>query len=309
VRPQTVAFAGALETTEGGALASEVVEMLESELVRFRHRVLHNYSIALDRARAAMVLLGKLVATGVPWTARADSAPRKVFDAFIELATRAESTWPRGLAEAIHADLAEFISATSKVAIAGEPEKPTVADAMRRCGAAPEAWWWSTQFGADRAACWADATTSERVVLVALAFGAPSEPICRALATAFAVAAARAKTRRPAQRTDLVAVLEKLAASGAATLISDKDLIAKITAFTFELAATQPRSDDGLTDIATLSFQLIELLRAAERAPDPERFADLAVRAQRTLTAHGVQLVGFLRRDLEPLIAAAIAKQ
>ena len=157
MRPQTVAFAGALETAEGSALAAEVVEMLEAELVRFRHRVLHDYAIALDRARGAMTLLGKLVAAGVPWTARADSAPRKVFDAFIELATRAEATWPRGLAEAIHADLAEFINLTSKVAIADEPAQPTIADAMRSCGAAPEAWWWATQFAADRPACWAAA--------------------------------------------------------------------------------------------------------------------------------------------------------
>ncbi|MDB4959787.1 MAG: hypothetical protein JWO36_7356 [Myxococcales bacterium] len=303
MRPPTVAFAGALDTTEGGALASEVIEMLEAELVRFRHRVTHDYSISLDRARAALVLLGKLVAAGVPWTARTDSAPRRIFDAFIELATRAESTWPRGLAEAIHADLAEFINVTSKVTIASEPAMPPIAELMRLGGAAPEAWWWSAQFADDRTACWAAATTSERVVLVALAFGASSEQICRALATAFAVAATRAKTRRPAQRTELVALLERIASSGAAALASDKDLIARITAFTFELAAA--RSDDGLAEIATVSFQLIELLRAADRAADPERFGDVAVRAQRTLSALGVQLVGFLRRDLESRIAIA----
>ena len=106
---------GPLESADGRDLASELVEMLESELVRFRHRVIHDHGIAFDRARAAIVLLTKLVAAGAPWTARSDSAPRKIFDTFIDLIARSESSWPPGLAEALHAELAEFITATGSV--------------------------------------------------------------------------------------------------------------------------------------------------------------------------------------------------
>jgi hypothetical protein len=74
-----------LETEDGAALATEILDMLESELVRFTHRLAHNHGVELDRARAAMVLLGKLVGSGVKWTAKPDSNPLLIYEAFRSL--------------------------------------------------------------------------------------------------------------------------------------------------------------------------------------------------------------------------------
>src|SRR4051812_8335347 len=96
-RQPTVIVPGALETEQGRGVASDVIELLESELVRFRHRVMHDHGISVERARAALVMLTKLVEAGASWRAPHDAAPRKIFDSFIELMTRAEASWPPGL--------------------------------------------------------------------------------------------------------------------------------------------------------------------------------------------------------------------
>jgi hypothetical protein len=306
--PPPPALRGPLDTDDGRALAGDLVEMLESELVRFRHRVTHDYKIEIDRARAALVLLTRLVEAGALWTACGDSAPRAIFDSFVELIDRAESTWPVGLGEALHAELADFITATAKVAIRDDAAEPSVSERMRRCGAAPEAWWWSSQFDDDHAACWAAAAgSSERLVQVALAYGVPGDLLRRTFAAALAVAAGRAKTRRSTQRSDLVALLDKLAKGDAEALRGDGTSNSKITALAFEMLAAQPA--DGLAEVAVLAFQLIDLVRAgATRVPDPERFSDLATRAQRTLAGAGVQLALFLKRDLDAAVQAALPK-
>jgi len=215
-RAPTTTIPGAFESDGGRAVAGDLVEMLESELVRFRHRVAHDYAISLERARAALVLLTKLVAAGAPWAASPDSAPRRIFDSFVELITRSETTWPSGLAETLHAELADFLTATSACAV-GEPAKPTLALLLRHAGAEPEVWWWASQYADDPAGCWRGAATnSERMIAIALALGITADPINRTLAAALAVGAGRAKTKRSAQRTELVALLDRLAAAAPA---------------------------------------------------------------------------------------------
>lgn len=298
--------AGVFDSDGGREVAADVVELLESELVRFRHRVAHDFGISLDRARAALVLLAELVGAGVPWTAHPDSAPRKIFDAFIELIGRAEASWPHGLAESLHAELAEFVNATREVAIAEPPPRPTLSMLLRTAGAAPELWWWSAQFDSDPGACWRAAQASgERIVGLAVALGVPTEQVVRSLAGGLVVAVGRAKTPRVGQRNDLVALLGRVVASGRSVLAGDGDPVAKLTALAFQLTAAKER--DGLAELAVLTFQLVELLRGSERPPDPERFCDIAQRAQRVLQPLGVQLAGVLKRDLEPALVAALA--
>jgi len=70
---------------------------------------------------------------------------------------------------------------------------------------------------------------------------------------------------------------------------------------------TAAQEKGGLAELAVLAFQLVELLRAAAASPDVERYGELAARAQRTLQAHGVQLAGFVKRDLDPAVTAALA--
>jgi hypothetical protein len=300
--------AGAFDSDAGREVAADVVEMLESELVWFRHRVAHDFGIAFDRARAALVLLSKLAAAGVPWTARPDSAPRRIFEAFIELIGRAEASWPQGLAEALHAELAEFVDVTRAVAIAQPPQRETLSALLRHAGAAPELWWWSSQFDGDPAACVAAAsTTGERTVGLAIALGIPAEPVARSLAGALAVGVGRAKTARLGPRIDLVGLLNRVASSGRSALAADADAVSRLTALAFQLTAVKER--DGLAELAVLAYQLIELLRPSDRPPDPERFCDIALRAQRALRPLGVQLAGVLKRDLEPALAAALASR
>src|SRR5688572_6467191 len=103
----------ALETEEGAALASEVVEMLEAELVRFRHRVTLDHGIELDRARAAMVLLGKLVAAGVAWTAKPDSDPTKIHEVFSSQVAKHPA-----IAATLKREIAGFFVATTDIQVA-----------------------------------------------------------------------------------------------------------------------------------------------------------------------------------------------
>lgn len=299
-------LSGAFDSEGGREVAADVVEMLESELVRFRHRVAHDFAISLDRARAALVLLSKLVEGGVPWTAHPDSAPRKIFDAFIELLGRSEAAWPHGIAEAVHAELAEFVAATRAVAIVEPPHRPTLSTLLRDAGAAPELWWWSGQFDGDPGACWrAAAASGERIVAIAVALGIPTEQVVRSFAGGLVVAVGRAKTPRIGPRSDLVALLNRVATSGRSALAEDQESVAKLTALAFQLTAAKER--DGIAELAVLTFQLVELLRGEDRPPDPERFCDLALRAQRVLHPLGVQLAGVLKRDLEPAVVATLA--
>jgi hypothetical protein len=177
---------------------------------------------------------------------------------------------------------------------------------LRAAGATPEAWWWASQFDDDLEQCWtACGTNAERLVQVALAIGISADAVSRALAGAFAVTATRAKTKRTAQRNDLVALLNRLATAGATAVLVERPLVSKVTALAFEMAAAQQPwarrgSEDGIGEIAVLSFQLVELFGAARA--DLERYADVAFRAERVLKARGLSLANFLKRDLDPLV-------
>jgi hypothetical protein len=310
---------GALDTDAGSALAGEVTELLESELVRFVHRVHHDHGVALDRARAALALLTALIRGEVPWTARPDCAPARIAAAFTAFARR--ESIPAALATELLTEVDSFVTASVRVAVVDEPARTTAA-LLRRVGAAPELWWWATRFDADHGQCWqACVTASDRVVQVALAVGIEADLIGRALAGAFTVGATRAKTRRTAQRNDLVALLGRLVASGAAVLDQDRELVAKVTALAFEMTAAQApwwtgagasagnrTRADGVADVAVLTFQLLELFTAiaAGREPDPERYGELAARADETLSGKALRVGALLQRELDPAFAAAV---
>ena len=302
--------AGPLATVDGRALATELVEMLESELVRFTHRVVHDHGVELDRARASMALLGTLVGSGVPWTAHHDSSPQTIHDAFAVLATRNPATWP--LAPVIRREVDRFLEVTAAVTIVDD-DATTPAARLRRAGAHPDLWWWASPFDTFER-CWNECGANvTRLVSVALAFDVPSDRVARALASAFTLVATRAKTRRTIQRNDLVALLTRLSSVGAAAL-ADRELVAKNTKLAFEMAATQQRwpgdrtppmsiAPDGLLDIAVRAFQLVELFTAIDREPDIERYADLAAGVERTFTSLGLRLAAMLRKDLEAVLA------
>src|SRR5215210_5937056 len=118
----------ALDTADGAALATEIVDMLESELVRFLHRVAFDHGIELDRARAAMVLLGKLVGGGVKWTAKPDSDPTRVYEVFTAMLPKHPA-----IAPVLKKELAAFFVATTDVKVV-EDTSQTPAAILRRAG-------------------------------------------------------------------------------------------------------------------------------------------------------------------------------
>jgi len=298
----------ALVTPEGQLLAGEIVEMLEAELVRFCHRVTHDHGIELDRARAAMVLLGKLVASKVAWTARPDSAPTRIHEAFSKLLPRDPA-----LAPTLRREIAEFFVATSDVAVTEDTAR-TPAALLRRAGADPQLWWWAASY-AQPQRCWtACGGDVGKLVQVALAFGVSSDRVARALAATFGVVATRTKTRHTAPRNNLVALLNRMSAAGGEAL-TDPTLAATITKLAFEMTAAQQTwwkdqraAPDGLADVSIYAWQLVEIFQAATRPPDLERFASLANRAERTFHARGLQLAAMLRKELDAVVAAAIAR-
>lgn len=297
----------ALQTADGAALATEVVEMLESELVRFCHRVAHDHGIELDRARAALVLLGKLVAAGVTWTAQPDSAPTRINETFTDLLPRYPAVAP-----ILKRELAGFFVATLDVKVVDDPAR-TPAALLRRAGSEPALWWWASAY--DRfELCWTECRSDVgKLVQVALALGVSGDRVAQALAATFGVVATRIKTRHTAQRNNLVAILIRLSSAGAAAL-ADPALVGTITKLAFEMTAAQQAwwkdqrtAPDGLADVSIHSFQLVELLQASARPPDLERFAGLANRAERTFHARGLQLAAMLRKELDEPVADAIA--
>jgi len=300
--------AEALETIEGVAFATEIVELLESELVRFCHRVTHDHGIELDRARAAMVLLTRLVSSGVVWTARPDSSPARIHETFSGLLPRHPA-----LAKILRRELAEFFVATVEVKVVDDPAR-TPAALLRRAGAEPQLWWWAAAYERPER-CWAECGSDVgKLVQVALAFGVTADRVARALAAALGVVATRSKTRRTAQRNDLAGVLNRLASAGAAVL-ADPALLGTITKLAFEMTAAQQAwwkdqrtAPDGLADVSIYSFQLVEIFQASARPPDLERFAMLASRAERTVAGLGLQLAAMLRKELDAQVAEAIAE-
>ena len=306
---------GPLSTRDGRALATEIVEMLESELVRFTHRVRHDHGVEIDRARASMALLGSLVGSGVPWVARSDSAPPRIHDAFAELAARQPATWP--LAGAIRDEVGAFLDATRDVPVVDLADRAGSPTAMlRKAGAHPDLWWWAAQHDSLAALWQASGADVTRLVSVALAFGVPADTVARALASAFTLVATRAKTKRTTQRNDLVALLTRLHTIGASAL-GDRELVAKVTKLAFELMAAQRQNwpgdrgpvmavaADGLADIGLRAFQLMSLFEAeaAMRPPDVERYAELASGSERTFHSLGLRLAAMLRKDLEGPLA------
>jgi len=283
----------ALETAEGAALTTEIVDMLESELVRFCHRLAHGYGIELDRARAAMVLLGKLVSSGVPWTAKPDSDPTRIYEAFSSLVAKHPD-----LASSLKKEIATFFVATSDVKTA-EDTAVTPGAILRRAGAEPSLWWWAAEH-ADPRSCWiACVDDVDRSVQVALAFGAPVRAVVHALAKAFAVLATRLKTRHASPRTTLVTALGSLA-SGTV------DAAASITKLAFEMRFKYPEAKDPLAELSIHAFQLVEAVQATKERPDVERFGGLARRANRMFEMRGLSLVAMVRADLQPAIDEAL---
>ena len=256
----------ALETPEGAALATEIVDMLESELVRFRHRLAHGHGIELDRARAAMVLLGKLVGSGVTWTARPDSDPLRLYEAFSSLIPEHP---------ALKKDVAAFFVATTDVKTV-EDTATSPRAILRRAGAEPSIWWWAAEHDSP-AGCWAACADSvDRSVQFALAFGVPVDAVARALARAFALLATRIKTRHTAARTTLAAALNNL-----------PDNHTAITKLAFEMRFKEPQAKDPLAELSIHAFQLVEAVQATKERPDVERFGVLARRVNQMFEQDG----------------------
>jgi hypothetical protein len=273
----------ALETQEGAAFATEIVEMLEAELVRFRHRVAHDHGIELDRARAAMVLLGKLVSGGVKWTAKPDSDPTKLYELFNSMLAKQP---------ALKKELAAFFVATTDVKVV-EDTSETPAAVLRRAGASPAVWRWATRYD-DPERCWvACADDVDKSVQFALAFDIPVERVALALARAFGLLASRLRTRFAAQRTTLVAALAKIAEAGK---VEDA---ATITKLAFEMRMKDQPAADPLTELALHAFQLVGAVQAVKDKPDVERFGTLASRAEQMFASRGIQFAAMVRKELD----------
>ncbi len=278
----------ALETVEGAALATEIVDMLESELVRFRHRLAHDHGIELDRARAAMALLGKLVSSGVPWTARPDSDPVRIYEAFTSLIPKHPM---------LKKEVAAFFVATTDVKTV-EDTATSPSAILRRAGAEPSLWWWAAEHGT-KAECWTTCADSvDRSVQVALGFGVPVDVVVRALARAFALLATRIKTPHTTARTTLTAALHNLP--------DHQDHQAAITKLAFEMRFKDPQAKDPLAELSIHAFQLVEAVQATKEPPDVERFGVLARRINSMFESRGLNLAAMVRGELQSAVDAAI---
>jgi hypothetical protein len=292
----------ALETVDGAAFARQIIDELEAELVRFRHRVAHDHAIELDRARAAMVMLGKLVSSGVPWTALPDSDPARIHEAFTQLVARDAK-----LAPILKREIAAFFAATADVEVKPDEAK-TSAALLRRAGADPALWWWAAEHP-EPAKCWL-ATGSEvgRVVQTALALGVSVDVIARGLATVLGMLLTRVKTRSATKREDLVAALACLAEGGAEAL-GEQELVAAITKTAFEMMwKKDPKTTDALAEFAVHTFQLLEALKAWKGVADLERWGALGVRIEQMQAARGMQIAALLRKEIEQHVERALAK-
>lgn len=293
----------ALETEEGGGFAREILDALEHELVRFRHRVIHDHGIELDRARAAMVLLGKLVGAGVKWRARPDSDPARIHEAMSSLVGRDPK-----IATTLKREIAAFFAATADVEVLPEDTSKAPAVLLRRVGSDPSLWWWATAYP-EPAQCWAAcAGDVDRLIQVALAIGVSRDAIARALASALATLMTRVKTKPTTQRDGVVATIDELAARGAGAL-DDPKVVASITKLAFEITAAQQMKQlrgDPIGDIAVHLFQLVDALQTKQT--DVERLGAVAGRMDRMFAARGIQLAGLLRKDLDTSVEEAIAR-
>ena len=280
----------ALETAEGGAFAREIVGALEAELVRFRHRVHHDHGIELDRARAALVMLGKLVGAGVKWVARPDSDPARIHEAFSTIVERNAD-----VARALKREVAAFFAATADVEVAPEPDDHTPAARLRRAGADPALWWWAAAYP-DTAACWAACgDDADRTVQVALAFGIPVGRVVRALAGVLALLLQRVKTRTP--RPELNDAVAQLTARGA---LADPGPLTKLAFET--MMSKRDNKPDPVCELAIPAFQLVEAAQAIHDRPDVERFGAVAGRIERVQAARGLQIAAILRKDLDDAV-------
>ena len=282
----------ALDTAEGSAFAREIVGALEAELVRFRHRVHHDHGIELDRARAALVMLGKLVGAGVKWVARPDSDPARIHEAFSTIVERNAE-----VARVLKREVAAFFAATADVAVVPDPDEHTPAARLRRAGADPALWWWAAAYP-DTAACWAACgDDADRTVQVALAFGIPVDRVVRALAGVLALLLGRVKTRTP--RSELNDAIAQLSARGA---LADPGPLTKLA---FELSWKRDAKPDPVGELAIPTFQLVEAVQAMKDRPDVERFGAVAGRIERVQAARGLQIAAIVRKDLADAVREA----
>jgi hypothetical protein len=295
----------ALDTEEGGAFAREILEALEHELVRFRHRVLHDHGIELDRARAAMILLGKLVGAGIKWRARPDSDPARIHEAMSSLVPLQKD--PK-VATALKREIATFFAATADVEVLPDDNVKTSAALLRRVGSDPSLWWWAASY-AEPSACWtACGGDVDRLIQVALAIGVNRDAIARALASSLATLMTRVKTRPTPQRDEVVATIERLSAQGTRPL-DDPALAASITKLAFEMTASQHMrqlKSDPIYEIAVHLFQLVDALKVKQT--DVERLGAVAGRMDKLFVSRGIQLAGLLRKDLDTAVEEAIAR-
>lgn len=293
----------ALDTEEGGAFAREIIDALEHELVRFRHRVQHDHGIELDRARAAMVLLGKLVGAGIAWKARPDSDPARIHEAMSTLVGKDPK-----IATTLKREIAAFFAATADVEVLPEDTSKAPAVLLRRVGSDPSLWWWAAQYG-DTKDCWAGcAGDVDRLIQVALAFGVQRDTVARALAAAMATLMTRVKTKPSAMRDEVVATIDRLARDGAKAL-DDPKFVAAITKLAFEITAAQSMRQmkgDPISEIAVHLFQLVDALKTKQT--DVERLGAVSGRMDRMFATRGIQLAGLLRKDLDPFVEEAIAR-
>lgn len=293
----------ALDTEEGGAFAREIIDALEHELVRFRHRVMHDHGIELDRARAAMVMLGKLVGAGIMWKPRPDADPARIHEAMTSLVGRDPK-----IATTLKREIAAFFAATADVAVLDEDTSISPTALLRRVGSDPSLWWWAAQF-ADARECWAGCGDDvDRRIQVALAVGVRRDTVARALAAAMAMLMTRVKTKPTPMRDEVVATIDRLARGGA-TALDDQAFVAAITKLAFEITAAQHMKQmkgDPVSGIAVHLFQLVDALKSKQT--DVERLGAVSGRMDRMFATRGIQLSGLLRKDLDSSVEEAIAR-
>ena len=281
----------ALETAEGGSFAHEIIDALEAELVRFRHRVRHDHGIELDRARAAMALLGKLVGAGVKWVAQPDSDPARIHEAFSTVIARD----PKAMT-LVKREVAAFFAATADVKVDEhrDDDVSIASTRLRRAGADPALWWWASGFS-DINACWAaTGDDADRVVQCALAFGVPVKQVVTSLAGVLQLLVTRLKLRSP--RAELVDAIEALRTAGR---VAEAGPITKLA---FELAWKKDVKPDAVSELVSHAFQLVEAVHAAKAVPDVERFGAVAARIARMQAARGLQVAAIVRKDLDDAV-------
>jgi hypothetical protein len=285
---------GAFENDSAADVAGSIIQSLEDQLVRFRHRMRFKWAMNYEEARAAMVLLPHLVRLGVSWVPPEDATPELITEAFHEFLALPSSKFADAHRDAMNADIEKFVEVPFN-AVRPLPPEYTVDGVLRRGGAAPHVCHWGHRFFADFERAWQEGDARQLVSLAAAA-GLEFRWALSAFLTSAIEALEHAQTDSHGVREELRKAIVRLVSGDSHTEVEPK-------------VAEQLRElsrEDGLFGVGYVVHRLARASLSAVGASDPEQWEELATVVERDLKPYGVSCVSALRRDLGPRLFAAL---